>query len=195
MSYMRHWFYLRSRPEPLRQASLLLMLAGAVGNAEAILETLRAHESESRGEWRDGIRQLRSLLEHGHSISSALSLIDGFLPPATIAAIAVAEGGGGLAEVLVDESQRLTVRLQDFGGKEEPAASLVVWSGVLLTVFCGVCIFTGVGLAPKAQAIFQGFGLEIPPLSRAAFALLDSFSVLLPLLVLPVTGVIAWASI
>jgi hypothetical protein len=124
---------------------------------------------------------LRSLLEHGHSISSALSLIDGFLPPATIAAIAVAEGGGGLAEVLVDESQRLTVRLQDFGGKEEPAASLVVWSGVLLTVFCGVCIFTGVDLAPKAQAIFQGFGLEIPPLSRAAFALLDSFSVLLPL--------------
>lgn len=195
MSYMRHWSYLRSRPEPLRQASLLLMLAGAVGNAEAILETLRAHESESRGEWRDGIRQLRSLLEHGHSISSALSLIDGFLPPATIAAIAVAEGGGGLAEVLVDESQRLTARLRDFGGNEEPAASQVVWSGALLTVFCGVCILTGVDFAPKAQAIFQGFGLEIPPLSRAAFALLDSFSVLLPLLVLPVTGVIVWASV
>ena len=36
MSYMRHWFYLRSRPEPLRQASLLLMLAGAGALVEMI---------------------------------------------------------------------------------------------------------------------------------------------------------------
>ena len=59
MSYLRHWCYLRNRPEPLRQSSLLLMLAGAVGNGEAILETLRAHEVESRGEWREAVRQLK----------------------------------------------------------------------------------------------------------------------------------------
>jgi len=195
MSYLRHWCYLRNRPEPLRQSSLLLMLAGAVGNGEAILETLRAHEVESRGEWREAVRQLRTLLETGHSLSSALSLIDGFMPPATIAAFAGAGGGGGLADVLIDEAQLLTVRLQGFGGVDEQLTSLVVWSGAVLAVFFGVGTYTGIHLSPKAKVIFQGFGLEFPPLSRAAFRIWDNISILLPLLVLPVTGVIVWVTI
>ena len=63
MNYLRHWLYARNKPEPLRQASLLLMIAGAVGHGDTLLETLNAHERESSGEWREKIRLLTTLLE------------------------------------------------------------------------------------------------------------------------------------
>lgn len=188
MSYLRHWFYLRSRPEPLRQASLLLMLAGSAGNAMALLATLQAHEAESRGEWRDCVRQLRSLLETGHSLSGACSLIDGILPPATVAAISVAEGGTGLTEVLLEESQRLGGRLPGAGNMQESVASLALWAGAVLTVLSVLSIFLCLNFVPKTQQIFEGFGVEVPPLMQAAVDFGSGWSTLLPLFVLPVCG-------
>lgn len=188
MSYLRHWYYLRSRPEPLRQASLLLMLAGSVGNATALLQMLQAHEAESSGEWRDCVRQLRSLLETGHSLSGAFSLIDGILPPATIAAISVAEGGDGLTEVLLEESQRLGARLPGAGGTQESVAALALWAGAVLTVLLGLCIYLCLFFVPKVKQIFGGFGVELPLSLQAALDFWTNWSALLPLFVLPVVG-------
>ncbi|HAP07739.1 MAG TPA: hypothetical protein DCR20_07915 [Planctomycetaceae bacterium] len=195
MGYLRHWFYLRSRPEPLRQSALLLMLAGAVGDARVLLETLRSHESESRGEWGEAIRQLRSLLESGHSLSSAFMLIDGFMPPATVAAIAVAEGGSGLTEVLLDESRRLSGRMSRGDGSDATIGAVVLWGLAVFSVMCVIGAYLGIRIVPKMKAIYDGFGAELPSVTRAAVGAWGVLEGVLPLLVLPCAGGVIYSMV
>ena len=75
MTFIQMWLFMTNRSEPLRQASLLMLLAGGVGHGDTLLQSLRAHEQESKSIWAGKIGQLRMLLEQGHSLSGALSII------------------------------------------------------------------------------------------------------------------------
>ena len=102
MTFIQMWLFMTNRPEPLRQASLLMLLAGGVGHGDSLLQSLRAHEQESKSIWAGKIGQLRMLLEQGHSLSGALSIISELLPDQTVTSIRVSEGTEALAYVLMD---------------------------------------------------------------------------------------------
>ncbi len=75
MTFIQMWLFMTNRSEPLRQASLLMLLAGGVGHGDTLLQSLRAHEQESKSIWANKVGQLRMLLEQGHSLSGALSIV------------------------------------------------------------------------------------------------------------------------
>ena len=94
MNYVQMWLFVTNQSEPLRQSSLLMLLAGGVGHGDSLLHGLKAHEAESKGTWGSKVGQLRLLMEQGHSLSSALSVVRDLLPDQTISAIRIAEGTG-----------------------------------------------------------------------------------------------------
>ena len=188
MSYIRQWLYAWNKPEPLRQSSLLLMLSGAVGHGDSLLETLRAHERESAGDWREKVQLFVSLLESGHSLSVAMSLVENLLPAETISAVSVAERGGCLASVLLDEAGRIGRRCaREQAGLLAPEA-LLLWFGGCCVVIYSLLQFLAILIAPKFKDTFEGFGLELPGISQQMLTLLQIFGKTWYLTVMPGLG-------
>ncbi len=188
MNYLRHWLYARNKPEPLRQASLLLMIAGAVGHGDTLLETLNAHERESSGEWREKIRLLITLLESGHSLSVSMSLVENLLPAATISAVTVAESGGCLSSVLLDEARRVSqMAPAEQAGRVTPEVMLV-WFGCFATVIFSLLLFLSIFLVPKYKAVFSGFGVELPAMTLIVFSTFELFGEYWYFTILPSIG-------
>lgn len=190
MKYLRHWRYLRNEAEPLRQASLLLALSGAVGRGDSLLTTLDALAADCSGQWGNCLRQLHSLVESGNSLSEALSVIDDFMPESTIAAIGVAEESHCLAAVLTDEARRLTSSLGSESSVRPGLDLLVVWLAASGTVVTSVLLFLIVYIVPKLKVIFTEFGVELPGATSTTFAMLDTFADWLPLMILPGLGTV-----
>lgn len=189
MSLMRRWLYFRNRSEPLRQATLLLLLSGAAGRGESLLHVLRAQIGSSRGEWSQQLLQLATLLESGHSLTTALSLTDDLLPPNITAAIAAAESTGCLPAVMRDEAERLIGQMTEGGGT---ASGLAFTSAVNGTMLVTLTAFNLIFIMPRLSEIFLGFGLELPGPTTSFFALADFFESFWHFLVLPAAGISCW---
>lgn len=190
MTFIQMWLFMTNRSEPLRQASLLMLLAGGVGHGDTLLQSLRAHEQESKSIWASKIGQLRMLLEQGHSLSGALSIISELLPDQTVTSIRVAEGTGALADVLMDEARRLhdqtRSKLISTGTLEQD----LLWAAALLTVASFIVTFLIVFIVPKFKQIFIGFGVTLPPATMAVIEVSDFAFSYWYLFIMPVTATV-----
>ncbi|MCA9033948.1 MAG: type II secretion system F family protein [Planctomycetaceae bacterium] len=151
-----------NRAEPIRQASLLLVLASGSGHGDSLLEGLRSHAAESGSPWSDRVNSLRILLEQGQPLSTALSNNPGLLPETTIAAVRVGEQTGSLAEVLADEA----IRLSDSAGTHRVVGfslgNLAIWTMLVGVTMIGVLSFIIIFIVPKFKKIFEDFDTELP---------------------------------
>lgn len=173
MTFIQMWLFMTNQSEPLRQASLLMLLAGGVGHGDTLLQSLRAHEQESKSIWASKIGQLRMLLEQGHSLSGALSIVSDVLPDQTISAIRVTEGTGALADVLMDEARRLHQQGREkslTGGNLERD---LLWAAALIGIAFIIVSFLMIFIVPKFIEIFIGFGMELPPITMAVIEVSD----------------------
>ena len=190
MTFIQMWLFMTNRSEPLRQASLLMLLAGGVGHGDTLLQSLRAHEQESKSIWANKIGQLRILLEHGHSLSGALTIISELLPDQTVTAIRVAEGTGALADVLMDESRRLHEQTRSKSVSSGTLEQDLLWAAALLTVASAIVTFLIVFIVPKFKEIFIGFGVQMPPSTIAVIEVSDFAYSYWYLFIVPVTATV-----
>ena len=190
MTFIQMWLFMTNRSEPLRQASLLMLLAGGVGHGDTLLQSLRAHEQESKSIWANKIGQLRILLEHGHSLSGALAIISELLPDQTVTAIRVAEGTGALADVLMDEARRLHEQTRSKSVSSGTLEQDLLWAAALLTVASAIVTFLIVFIVPKFKEIFIGFGVQMPPSTIAVIEVSDFAYSYWYLFIVPVTATV-----
>lgn len=173
MTFIQMWLFMTNQSEPLRQASLLMLLAGGVGHGDTLLQSLRAHEQESKSIWASKVGQLRMLLEQGHSLAGALTIVSDLLPDQTISAIRVAEGTGALADVLMDEARRLH---QQGRAKTLTGGNLerdLLWAAALIGIASSIVSFLMIFIVPKFKAIFYDFGVELPGITMDAIEVSD----------------------
>lgn len=189
MSLMRRWLYIRNRSEPLRQATLLLVLSGAAGRGDCLLRVLEAHHDSTRGDWSSRIAQLITLLETGHPLSTALMLTEELLPASVTAAIAGAEESGAVAAVMRDEADRL---IQQMANESNRGGMMLVSAAASGTVVSVLFVFVAIFCIPKLADTFGAFRIELP---AATLALLDfgqAISELWYYLVLPGACAVGW---
>lgn len=190
MNYVQTTMYLLGKPEPLRQSSLLVVLAGSLGHGEAFFRGLETYALEQTGVWSTRVSQLRGLLEMGYSLSEALAIVRDLLPPETISAIRIAEQAGTLPGILIAEAQRLT---QDRTASllSSPLAVLGYLSS-LVCVLTIVISFLMVKVMPKLKEIFLGFGIELPAptllMMNTADMLITAWPAILPPIVASLVG-------
>jgi type IV pilus assembly protein PilC len=184
-SYLQTILFSLNRPEPLRQASLLMVLSAGIGDGETLTESLAAHASDCGSPWSDRIRGLGVLLEHGQTLSSALSTSPGLLPDTTMIAIRVAEQNGTLRDVLIDEATRL---MQDhsaeLGGTRNLPGTLL-WLTMISTVSAGLVTFIMIFIIPKFKKIFEDFDTDLPAATQSLIGLADVAFYAWPLVLLP----------
>lgn len=185
MTFIQMWMFLTNQSEPLRQASLLMLLAGGVGHGDTLLQSLYAHQMESKSIWASKVAQLRMLLEQGHSLADSLSIVRELLPEQTVSAIRVAEGTGGLADVLLDEARRLHQQGKNKATLTGTLERDLFWAGGLLVVLFGVLAFLIVFIVPKFKSIFEGFGTQLPESTMTMIGISDFLSNYWFLFVLP----------
>ncbi len=190
MTFIQMWLFMNNRSEPLRQASLLMLLAGGVGHGDTLLQSLRAHEQESKSIWASKIGQLRILLEHGHSLSGALTIISELLPDQTMTAIRVAEGTGALADVLMDEARRLHEQTRSKSVSTGTLEQDLLWAAALLTIATAIVTYLIVKIVPEFKAIFDGFGVDLPPATKAVIEVSDFAFSYWYLFIVPVTATV-----
>mgnify|MGYP000069202935 CR=1 FL=1 len=192
MNYVQMWLFVTNQSEPLRQSSLLMLLAGGVGHGDSLLHGLKAHEAESKGTWGSKVGQLRLLMEQGHSLSSALSMIRDILPDQTISAIRIAEGTGALPDVLMDEARRISKSMQGSRSSGISIESLVLWTFMICTIMSSIVSFLMIFIVPKFKEIFIGFGVEVPALTILLIQISDGLMSYLFLLWMPFTAIVGF---
>lgn len=201
-SHLQTVLFSLNRPEPVRQASLLMLLASSIGDGESLTEALRTHAGDCGSPWADRVQALRLLLEQGQTLSSALSSSAGLLPDSTLIAIRVAEQNGTLRNVLVDEAERLVNASARGGATGQNPLGLLIWMAAVVSVAACILMFMMVFIIPKFKHLFESFDLEIPGPTRQLIAFADQAAWSWPLLVLPavtccllVIGVAVWAGL
>lgn len=191
MSLTRRWLYFRNRSEPLRQATLLLLLSGAAGRGENLLQIIKAQSRATRGEWSAQLSQLAALLESGHPLTTALALTEDLLPPGITAAISAAESTGCLPAVMRDEADRLITRMNAGTGHIQ---GLMVTACGTLTVFFPLATFLMVFCIPKLASVFEGFGLQLPAITLSLLDTADFIGNYWYYLVLPLVCGSGWGA-
>ena len=154
--------FMLNRPEPIRQASLLMVLASGVGHGDTLLEGLAAHANECRSPWADRVHSLRLLLEQGLPLSAALAANPNLLPEHAVHAIRVGETTGTLREVLQDEASRLTLSLNNTPSPGIDPANALLWLNTVGVILLCIVSFLMMFIIPKFKRIFEDFGTELP---------------------------------
>ncbi len=181
--------FLSNRAEPVRQTSLLMVLASGVGDGTSLIEGLDAYARESRTPWSDRIRTLLTKLEMGLSLSAALHADPGLLPDSTVSAIHVGEETGTLRDVLLDEANRCSnLSRQQSGIHFDPLAALLFLVTVGTVLLLQVSFVT-IYLIPKLKRIFEEFEVELPPLTQFVLSIPDTLGSLLFWMAIPVMSV------
>jgi type II secretory pathway component PulF len=188
MNHIQMWLFMTHQSEPLRQTSLLMLLAGGIGHGETLLHSLRAHEAESSGDWANKVGQLRLLMEQGHSLAASMTMVRNLLPDQTVSAIRTAESTGTLADVLVDEAKRISQSVQKGGGGSVTMETLLLMMFSIGTVMFCVVSFLMLFIIPKLKEIFIGFGVPLPPVTIALVNVSDGILSGWFLFILPLTG-------
>ena len=162
MSYVQRWLFLTHKAEPLRRTSLLMLLAGSLGHGDSLLQGLKAYESENDGEWAGKVAQLRTLLETGYPLSSAVAMVGELFPEQTVTAIRIGEKTGCLPAVLLDEAKRVSEDIPQDQGTGISFESLLLWGAMLGAALLSLVSFLIIFIVPKMKEIFIGFGTELP---------------------------------
>lgn len=177
--------FLLNRPEPIRQSSLLMVLATGIGDGQTLIAGLKALASESSAPWSNRIGHLRLLLEQGQTLSEALTSASGLLPEPSLIAIRVGEDTGTLKQVLAEEAQRL---MRDTGDSTPVQATLSNTLGWILAVglvALSIVTFIMVFIIPKFKKIFEDFGMELPDITVSLIGFSDWLSNYWFLIILP----------
>ncbi|MEO2019450.1 MAG: type II secretion system F family protein [Fuerstiella sp.] len=165
--------FLLNRPEPIRQSSLLMVLATGLGDSNSLLSGLKALAMESDSPWRDRITHLRILIEQGQTLSEALSSANGLVPEATLLAIRVGEQTGTLRQVLADEARQL-MNESASGMQAQPMFSTTVaWTIVVGMIAMSLVSFIMIFIVPKYKKIFSDFDVDLPPLTNTLISISD----------------------
>lgn len=178
--------FARFRPEPIRQASLLMVLASGISQPAILRSTLRSLIDESDSPWSDRVQHLLVLLEQGTPLSRAVSSVEQLLPEETVIALRIAEDTGTLESTLSGEATRLLSQPENPGGTSLLTAAATLLA--VLTVVLGVVTFVMVFIMPKFKEIFEGFNLELPPQTQTLIGMSGIFSGLSLLAWLPTLG-------
>jgi len=193
MNYVQMWMFLTNKSEPLRQTSLLMLLAGGIGHGETLIHGLSALATESRGTWAGKVGQLRLLLEQGHSLSASAAMVKDLLPDQTIAAIRTAEATGTLPDVLMDEARRISQSVQKRAGGQINLESLLLMVATIGTVGFSIVSFIMFFIIPKFKEIFIGFGVALPGPTMLLIFITDWLLSWWYVLFLPLMGTSAFA--
>ena len=180
-----------NRPEPIRQASLLMVLASGVGHGDALIEGLRSHSEECGSPWCDRVTSLRMLLEQGLPLSTALRNNPGLLPETVVSAIRVGEQTGSLREVLADEAQRLSLESGNVQTVGISAGNAMLWIAVVGSVMSSVVMFLMIFIIPKFKKIFEDFDTELPAITYRLISLSDFMMGFGSLLFMPLLALFA----
>ncbi len=184
-----------NRPEPIRQAGLLMVLATGMDDSTTLLQGLKALAMESKPPWSDRVMHLRLLLEQGRTLTEALSLADGLLPDPTMVAIRVGEETGTLKQVLAEEAHRL-MNVPTSSSPVHASATVTAWWIVAIALAAvGIVSFIMVFIIPKFKKIFEDFGMDLPQLTNTLISISDwvmNFWWLLLLPAVTLIGVPAW---
>lgn len=187
MNYTQAWLFMTHRSEPLRQTSLLMLLAGGIGHGETLVHGLKTHALESSGSWASKVGQLRLLMEQGHALSASLAMVGDLLPDQTISAIRTGESTGTLADVLVDEAQRIS-RTVGASGNGLSLEVLALFMFCIVTAMVSITTFIMIYIIPKFKEIFIGFGVVLPEPTVRLIRAADWFMSFGFLLFLPIFG-------
>jgi len=163
--YLQAALFMTNRSEPIRQSSLLMVLAGGIGQGTSLLTGLDALAKESSPPWSGQVGQLRVLLEHGTTLSDALTSVPDLLPEETRISIRVAEKTGTLRQVLTDEAHRL---MNPPGHGTPVSRSLpgaLLWLCVIGVVTSSIVSFQMIFILPKFKTIFYDFGTDLPAMT------------------------------
>jgi type II secretory pathway component PulF len=190
MNYVQMWLFMTNQSEPLRQTSLLMLLAGGIGHGDTLLQCLKSHETESHGHWASKVGQLRLLMEQGHTLSSALAIVRDLLPDQTISAIRTAESTGTLPDVLIDEAKRISGSIHASRASGINPESLLLMTLVLGSVIFVIVSFLGRFIVPKLKEIFIGFGTELPNATVSLIRISDFVQSDWYLFLLPVSALV-----
>lgn len=191
LSLLQTGLFAFNRPEPIRQASLLMVLASGIGNGDALINGLRSHAAECGSPWSDRVNALRILLEQGLPLSTALRNNVGLLPETVISAIRIGEQTGTLREVLADEAQRLVNESSNVQLLGLSAGNSLLWLAVVGTIMTSVVTFLMVFIIPKFKRIFEDFGTELPAITVRLLDISDFTIAFGGVLFLPVLGCVA----
>lgn len=192
--HLQALLFMLNRPEPIRQSSLLMVLATGIGHAPSLMAGLKALSEESSGPWASKVEQLRHLLAQGQTLSEALTIATDLLPEQSLVAIRVAEQAGTLKQVLADEAHRL-MQSETQGNAVQPGLMMtLVWLGVIAAQTCAIVSFIMIFIIPKFKAIFEGFGVELPNLTVNLIVLSDWFMSYWYLILLPAICLIVYGA-
>lgn len=160
-----------NRPEPLRQSSLLMVLASGIGDAESLIQGLQALGTESDGIWQNRVNQLLYLLNSGQGMSEALNTTGGLLPNDTLVAIRVAEENGTLKQVLGEEAHRLSYVDAEQNPVRPSLSSTLLWTLFVALFMSATLLFVFVQIIPQYVRIFQDFDVQLPAATELLMAI------------------------
>lgn len=190
--YLQTLLFMLNRPEPIRQSSLLMVLATGIGHAPSLLAGLKTLSEESKGSWARKVEQLGQLLSQGQMLSEALTIATDLLPEQSLIAIRVAEQTGSLKQVLADEAHRL-MRSQSQGNAVQPSLGMTtVWLVFIAVQTFTIVSFIMIFMIPKFKAIFEGFGVELPDLTLRLITMSDWFLSYWYIIMLPMICVVGY---
>lgn len=190
MNIIQMWLFLTHRSEPLRQTSLLMILAGSIGQGRMLVSGLRSHAAESSGLWAGKVAHLQGLIEQGHPLSQSLAMVADLLPAQTISAIRAGEMTGTLPDVLIDEARRISQKAQDSRSTGLSLESMGLMLMALGTAMVCIVTFLMLFIVPKLKAIFSGFGVQLPPSTQQLIWFSDWLVRYAFIFSIPVTGTI-----
>ena len=194
--HLQYSLFFHGRPEPIRQSSLLMVLASSIGNGEMLIKGLRSLASESRGPYAKSVGALSEALEEGHALSEALMIAPPLLPEQTVIAIRAAERTGSLRQILADEAARLTISTASQSGSRKSPYLVAMWLAAVLVIMMYLVSFLMIWIVPKFKKIFQDFDVELPDSTLTLIGLSDFAFGSWPLFLLPVitmTFVTVWS--
>lgn len=171
--YLQSMLFLMNRSEPIRQSSLLMVLASGLDDPDSLVKGLEALAAESGAPWSHRVLHLQALLEQGQQLSDALHSAEGLVPDQTMVAIRVAEESGCLKQVLADEAHRLmnmaSTAAQTGGGM----MAGIAWILVMGTIIASMLGFLMMFIIPKFKKIFADFGMDLPQMTTSMIEVSD----------------------
>ncbi|MEQ9409682.1 MAG: type II secretion system F family protein [Fuerstiella sp.] len=170
---LQAFLFLLNRPEPIRQSSLLMVLATGLGDNVTLLNGLRSLAAESGSPWSDRVNQLRLLLEQGQTLSEALITSQGLLPEQTLIAIRVGEETGTLKQVLAEEAHRLMNRPVAASPVQASLPTTIGWLLAVGVIMKAVVAFIMFHIIPKFKKIFNDFGVDLPDMTNSLIGCSD----------------------
>lgn len=164
-----------NRPEPIRQTSLLMVLAAGLGDSYTLLSGLKSLAVESSPPFSNRVTQLRVLLEQGQTLSDALATTTGLLPDETLIAIRAAEDTGTLQQVLADEAHRLASHSETASPIQISLPATLMWGLVIWLIGSALLTFMLITVVPKFKAIFEAFEVDLPNSTTGLVGISDWF--------------------